>query len=154
MRDAKQVKKHFFEEYGGFADKRLKNLDKGDTFIADDRSRRDVGADGQLYSYFCLIFVRVDSGEFVEVTLRGNIPMSDSVQEWIDETGASLSGSFQPSLSFEIRIGEEDRLRDLADRIEGITAPGARYAVANYKYVCPRTAASLRRVASTLESLG
>ena len=154
MDGIRKTKQHFFDDYGGFADKRLKNIDKGDTFIVDDRKPRDVGADKKLYGYFCMMFAKVVSVECIEVSLRGNIPMSDAVLDWIAETGAAMTGGLQQALRFEVRRGEEGRLADLADRIEAITAPGVSYEHANYKYVCPRTAKSLRRLAATMKSLG
>ena len=154
MDDIRKTKQHFFDEYRGFADKRLKNIDKGDTFIVDDRKPSDVGADKKLYGYFCTMFAKVIGVDCVAVSLMGNVPMSGGVQQWIAETGATLTHGIPQTLRFEVRRGEEGRLADLANRIEAITAPGARYEEANYKYVCPRTANSLRRLAATMKSLG
>ena len=39
------LKRKLFDEYGGFRDKRIKNLDQGERFIIDDRSpTQDFGS--------------------------------------------------------------------------------------------------------------
>ena len=61
------LKRKLFDEYGGFRDKRIKNLDQGERFIIDDRSpTQDFGSQG-LYSYFCEIFADVISEGKVRV---------------------------------------------------------------------------------------
>ncbi len=145
------LRQHLYECYGGFSDRRVKDLSKSDTFIADDRSDRDRNARGELYGYFCMIFVRVKGDGMVEVDLRGNVPMSDGVREWVRDVGASYATELQPSLQFSVTRDEMPQLEQLAERVEAIVAPGApRYNVPNYKYVCPRTGASLRRLAHIL----
>ena len=57
----KSLKQVLFEKYGGFADKRIKSLNKSNIFIADDRTPGDVGADHKLLSYFCTIFINTQS---------------------------------------------------------------------------------------------
>jgi hypothetical protein len=144
------LKKAFFSEYGGFADKRIKNLDKGSTFIIDDRSSRDIGADRRLYSYFCAMFADVSSDTQVHIRLVGNVPLDSAVRRWMEKYEVIIEEGINKVLSFSVSKGEEDKLRKLADAIASIVAPGVRYSVSNYKYVCPRTAKSLRRLADTL----
>ncbi len=146
------LKKVLFDEYGGFADKRIKNLEKGSLFIIDDRSEHDVGANKQLYSYFCMIFAEVQNNESVKVTLRGNIPMSAEVEHWIESSEAFYEYRFaQAVLVFSIERGEQLLLGELASAFRNIVAPSARYLTPNYKYVCPRTASSLARLNSVLD---
>lgn len=148
-----RLKRHLFDEYSGFADKRIKNLSKSDLFIVDDRSDRDVAADGSMYSYFCMMFARVASSDTVEVRLIGNIPMGPAVSAWIDEHCPQLTDGVQASMSFHASVGEEQKLTDLSAAIRSIVRPGApRYKTASYKYVCPRTADSLDRLAGTLRA--
>jgi hypothetical protein len=147
------LKQHLFDEYSGFADKRIKNLDKADTFIVDDRGDTDNASDGSLYSYFCMIFAKVVSPDTVEVQLIGNIPMGPAVSAWIDQHRPELRDGMQASMSFRTSIGEEGKLDDLGAAIRSIVRPGGpRYKVASYKYVCPRTADSLDRLARTLRA--
>lgn len=146
------LKAILFAEYGGFADKRIKRLEKGDTFIIDDRTEQDVGADKRLLSYFCMMFARVEA-DAVDMTLSQNVPTSPAVIAWIEQTGAGYGDTvFGKSLRFSVARGEQSKLRVLASLIRSIVATGARYAVPSYKYVCPRTAKSLERLAAVLDS--
>jgi hypothetical protein len=142
-RNMSKLKEELLAEYGGFADKRIKNIDKGSRFIADDRSSTDFGANRDLLSYFCAIFVDVVSDDTVKVTLARNVPIGPAVTAWIAETGATYNAGanyMTTSLRFSLGRGDQDALVGLANAIPAIVAPGApRYALANYKYVCPRT---------------
>ncbi|PYT03751.1 MAG: hypothetical protein DMF60_17395 [Acidobacteria bacterium] len=97
--------------------------------------------------WFCAIFVDVLSETEVSVRLTGDVPAAPSVSTWIKSNGGSLAGK---ALTFSIEKGEESALLSLAAAIEAIVAPGKRYSVASYKYMCPRTAKSLRKLASEL----
>ena len=145
-----QLKRKLFDEYGGFADKRIRNLNKGQRFIVDDRSSGDFGAQG-LYSYFCSIFVDVMSGDKVKVVLSGNVPVNQGVRDWAASHQVETSSDIISYLSFIIEKGQENILNELANCIKAIVAPSApRYDTPSYKYVCPRTASSLLRLASIL----
>lgn len=144
------LKKKLFDEYGGFADKRIKNLDKGQCFIVDDRSPRDFGADQRLYSYFCSVSADVLADDRVQVILSGNVPISQSVDDWAVKYQVRKTDDISSSLSFIIERENESILNELAECIDAIVAPGKRYDTPNYKYVCPRTAKSLRRLANVL----
>lgn len=147
------LRRHLLQCYGSFADKRIKKVETGRVFIADDRSDADLGADGQLFGYFCMIFAAVDSDTALTVDLRGNLPQSASVDAIIQRHGGTLNRSGpQPSAQLVIERGNIAALRELADAFDAIVAPGRRYSTANYKYVCPRTATALRRLAKHLES--
>ena len=142
------LKSHLFNRYGSFADKRIKNIDKGKTFIADSRSAGGIASDGSLYGWFCGILVEVPSDEEVRLALFGSKPRSRPV----DETILALGGSPE-SERVELHIKNETLhlLRKLADNIAAIVAPGRRYSVPGYKYMCPRTASSLRDLAGYLD---
>jgi hypothetical protein len=141
------LKRKLFDSYGGFSDKRIKNLEKGEHFIIDDRSDRDFGADRALYSYFCSMIAVVLENDKVKVVLSGNVPVSQEVYEWGVKYRADIG---MRRLSFIIDLGNESILDELADRINAIVAPGRQYDTPNYKYVCPRTANSLRRLTKVL----
>lgn len=49
VESANALKQVLFDAYGGFADKRFKNLDKGRLFIIDDRGPGDEDAAGKLF---------------------------------------------------------------------------------------------------------
>jgi|HubBroStandDraft_1064217.scaffolds.fasta_scaffold37320_3 hypothetical protein len=145
-----QLKKILYEEYEGFADKRIKHLDRGSMFIVDDRTPGDSGADKKLFLWFCSIFAEVISGSEVKIALRGGVPTGASVNSWIARNKKRLAVQPNGELSFTIKRGQEQKLIELGDAIITIVAGGNRYAVNAYKYVCPRTARSLKRLATTL----
>jgi hypothetical protein len=150
----RELKRILFKAYGGFADKRIKNLDKSSTFIADDRDDRDFGANRKLNSSFCKIFVNVNSNGKVEVTLDGNVPVGENVERWLKKHHYKIeSPSYHGRrLSIDIERGEQNILGELAFAIQSIIAAGApRYEVRSYKYVCPRTAGSLKRLEKILD---
>lgn len=145
------LKAHMFEAYGGFADKRIKYLDKSDLFIVDDRKHTDIASDASLYSNFCMVFARVVAPASVEVDLRGNVPMNAAICAWVEADQSSNQEGYPGHLAIKLPLGEEARLEALAELMEAIVRSGApRYSVASYKYVCPRTAGSLRRLAKVL----
>jgi hypothetical protein len=148
-----KLKRTLFDEYNGFADKRIKNLDRGNRFIVDDRVESDVGADRKLLSYFCMIFAEVLSETEVRVLLHGNVPVGERVRKWISAHGGDMQDTgLRESLTFTVTKDRLGILGELAEAVESIVAPGApRYEVKSYKYVCPRTAHSLRRLKQTLD---
>jgi len=142
------LKRILFDAYGGFADKRIKDLDKSSRFIIDDRSDSDIGADKKLLSYFCMISAEVKSNEAVSIILIGNVPVGKDVKKWLKANKYEIKNlTYQSSLTIEVERGNQEILNDFARAIDSIVAPGApRYKVKSYKYVCPRTAKSLRRI--------
>lgn len=147
-----RLKEILFQNYGGFSDKRIKDLKKSSRFIVDDRTEQDYGANKKLYFVFCSIFVEVLSDDEVQVRLIGNVPISSEIEEWTEINEAVLQKDLEARLLFKIKKGNEGRLYDLAEKIMGIVAPGApRYNVPSYKYICPRTGRSLKRLAKVLE---
>lgn len=69
-----RLKQVLFDAYGGFADKRVKNLDKDRLFIIDDRPEGDKGARGELYPWFCQIFAEAIDQDTVKIVMRGDVP--------------------------------------------------------------------------------
>jgi hypothetical protein len=155
MNSLKQI---LFNEYAGFADKRIKRLEIGTIFAIDDRTQVDFGSDKKHFSYFCTVFVEVfelepNSPEGVVVSLNGNVPDSAGVRAWVKtHTAQYQEGPTSQSLKIKILPGEQTKLRTLAKIFRAIVAEGApNYSVPNYKYVCPRTASSLERLADLLD---
>jgi hypothetical protein len=148
------LKQVLLETYGSFADKRIKKIETGKSFIADDRGPGDYGADKDLLSYFCMVFVTVLNEELVKIGLYRNVPVSEDVKQWVSNVGGSLNPgtSMNGSLEFEVKRGQQERLLELAQSLDAIVLPGApRYTVPSYKYVCPRTGDALRRLNSALD---
>jgi len=148
MNDLKQV---LFNEYGGFTDKRIRNLEIGSRFTIDNRRESDISQSGKLYSSFCGMYADVLSPEQVEVILRGKVPVGEEVIRWVENNDCDTEGRNEPFLSFIVDKGNEQILESLAKAIEAIIAPHKRYTVKSYKHVCPETAASLRRLMSVLK---
>lgn len=147
------LKKFLFDQYGGFSDKRIKNIDRGSVFIVDDRSSNDIGANKQLFSYFCMIFAKVTTEDMVEVSLHGNIPKGPKVVSLLKAQKLKVEWPYPASLKFNVTPSNLDLLSKLATAIEDIVKGGKPYPVANYKYNCPRIAASLKRLRSMLEKV-
>ncbi len=144
------LKTHLFSRYGSFADKRIKKVEKGRAFIGDSRARGGIASDGSLYGWFCGILVEVESDDEVRVTLSGDIPDTAAVNALFGSLGGTPDSS-----RVELRISKESlpQLKKLAAEIDSIVAPGRRYSTASYKYMCPRTASSLRTLAAYLEEI-
>lgn len=142
------LKEALGNEYGTTS---LKNIDKGYPIVIDDRSEADVGSNKQLYSYFCEILLLIRSEDEVEVSLRNNVPQGSDVENWMKKNECEYSDTPFENLKFTVCSKNIDILHDLAICFKNIVKPGApRYSVPNYKYVCPRTASSLERLASAL----
>lgn len=139
MRELKQA---LLAEYGSFADKRIKNIDTGHLFIVDDREGGDVG-----YLWFCMVFADVQDANTVKVSLAQGVPYGPSVDEWCRKTGVAAG---KKAIEFTVTSATLERLTSLGNALQQIVRPGARYEEAAFKYVCPRTARSLERLASTL----
>jgi hypothetical protein len=143
------LKQALFDAYEGFADKRIKHLDRGDLFIVDDRQAKDHGADKKLYGWFVQIFAQVLDADTIKLSFRGDLPTSENVERWFGEHGAEDTNFGREVL---IKRGAHEELGALAAALVAIVRPGAHYPVASWKYVCPRTAGSLRRLDRVLSA--
>ena len=149
-----RLKRALFDFYGGFADKRIKNLDKGTTFIVDARSTSDLGGDRKPFATFCMVFADVVSETEVRVNLSGNIPVGAQVEAWLKEQGLTIKKILAPQLSIKVSQGNQGILDSLADAMMSIVVRGApRYDVPSYKYACPQTAGALKQLKQVLDSV-
>jgi hypothetical protein len=148
VENLRPLKEALLHEYGTFADKRIKNIDRGDRFIVDDRTINDVGADRGLYGWFCSMFLDVQEPKAVDLWLERTLPMSPAVADVLERAGAE-----QRNMGYRIRIDPEnlETLTDLSVALRAIVRPGARYDTPSHKYVCPRTAGSLERLCNALK---
>src|SRR5689334_22217246 len=110
-----RLKRALFDFYGGFADKRIKNIEKGTTFIIDGRSVSDLGADRKPFGTFCMVFADVVSDTEVRVNLSGNIPVGGSVRVWLSANGLTIRDRPTKTLSITVTPGTRGMLDDLAD---------------------------------------
>ena len=145
------LRKHLYERYGSFADRRIKDPSKSNRFIADTRAENGIASDGSLYGWFCGIILLVDNDKQVELVFTGNIPSSVEVDRQFQQLHAESNGKdYNRTVTVSVGEAELPTLLALADAIEGIVKPGRRYDTPNYKYMCPRTAYSIREVARHL----
>lgn len=72
---------HLFECYGGFADKKIKDVSKSRRFFVDDRGNGGLASDGTLYGWFCGVVVDVESDDAVLILLEGNVPNDPQVNQ-------------------------------------------------------------------------
>lgn len=136
------LKQALYDEYGGFADKRLKNISNDAEFIVDDRTHRDFGSDKKLYPWFCMMFVRVKAKDRIHVRLLKNVPQGVRVSSWAAKHKATLEPR---ALCFDVTPADLQKLSELGQALVSIVEHGG-YTESSYKYVCPRTAKSLMRL--------
>ncbi|MFN3778543.1 MAG: hypothetical protein ACK4SI_06035 [Brevundimonas aurantiaca] len=147
VQTAEELKAIFFDAYDGFADKRLKDISRDAPFIVDDRNKSDFDARGQLFMWFCQMFVTVEASHRVRLSLRGGVPKSAGVTAWLREQRAE-----QTNFGTEFVITPENlkALDDLIIRFADITKK--RYDTKAYKFVVPRVYKSLGVLKKVLEA--
>jgi hypothetical protein len=150
--EVRELKQRLFDTYGGFIDKRTKNLAKGDTFIIDDRKATDFDDHGHAYSSLCMATARVRNAKTVELHLQGSTPVNEEIRRQAPALGATISWGERPTLDMEVTPGKLNCLEGLATQVQGIVRRGApEYSVRSYKHACPRTAKTLRRLKKILK---
>lgn len=142
-----RLKRALLDTYRSFADRRIKNIDRGHRFIVDGRTESDIAADGQVYGWFCSLFLDVAHADAVQLSIL-NIPMSPAVAIWLGEHAEPFGrGGYRVTLA----RGDQTLLSALAQRVAAITARGKRYDTPSYKYAVPRVVDSLRRLEVALD---
>lgn len=148
------LKRALLEEYGHFADRRIKNLDKSNSFIIDDRDKgRSFASDGTPYGWFCEMFLDVISRNAVRITIRGNLPIGPDVTAWLDRNGVKAEKPFNhlpPTRSFVITPADIDELLALADALKMLVERRIVREKSDW-YVAPRVAACLCRIRDALK---
>lgn len=85
----------------------------------------------------------------VELALRGGVPKSVRVKKWAKEMSSTLEDN---RLEVLISAGQQNKIAELASAFRAITKPSTRYTISSHKYVCPRAANSLDKLAKVLDS--
>lgn len=146
-KDTPDLKEALYKEFK----QPIKRRSKNSHIVIDDRSERDRGSDGQLYSWFCQIFAEVVDPKTVSVSLRGNVPIGPAVKDWL-----SLHKVAEPegegNLVFGVTSTDVKKLKTLSQAVRSIVQRGAKYSVPSYKYVCPRVARTLDRLYTVLRT--
>lgn len=120
--------------------------------VADDRGDNERGPDGRFDGPFTQVLVKPWSDNVTDVCIRGLVPLSAEVHGWVKENGASLVTVGGSALQFRVSPNTVDKLRELAEAVGNITAPGREAPFPALHDVCPRTADSLRRLADRLDN--
>ena len=131
-----------------FADLRRRNRAVDVSIRIDDQSGQDV------VSCFCSMAVRVpDSSEDALVLTIQQMPLTEQSRSLIEDQGGNIrefAGGYAAELTLSVK--SVTFIRKLARAIGQTTGRGKRYANPNWKWICPRTAASLERFATVLMS--
>jgi hypothetical protein len=125
---------------------------KAPVLVADDRGDGDFGPNGWFERPFAQVLVKPWSENTADVCMRGILPLSAEVYDWVKEHNASLVTVGGSALQFRVSRDSVGKLRELAEAVDGITAPGREAPFPALADVCPRTAASLRRLADRLDN--
>ena len=131
-----------------FADLRRRNRAIDVDIKIDDRDGQDV------LSSFCTMTVRVpDSSEDTLILSIQHIPLTERSRSLIEGQGGNIR-EFPDGYRAEITLSVKSVtfIRKLARAIRQTTGRGKRYDHPNWKWICPRTAASLERFATVLKT--
>ena len=132
--------------YGGFADRRFKDRDLDRAIKIDDRDATDV------YPYFCSIFVSVPdrTGDALRLTLQ-HAPTGPEVVEVVEALGGTVHpADFGATITLTLKASQGAAIRRLARAIKAIVGRSRSYDDPNLRWICPRTAASLVKLAQQL----
>lgn len=121
----------------------------GTSVRIDDRQEMDV------YPGFCEIHVTAQAADGSSVLLElSPAPYNPEVCEFVEELGGRVTqGSGGATIRLPLSHGEAGPIRDLARVIRRVTRRGQRYPDPNWKWICPRTAASLEKLAGVLSRI-
>lgn len=141
------LRDHLLDAYGGYADKRIKNRSLDRPIKIDDGSPRDV------YPHHCSIFVRVPdrTGETLTLTLQ-HCPHSPDLIALVNKHGGTATISEHGcDIRLNLNANQISTVTSLAIAVSKVTKRGNRYPNPNWKWIGPRTAGSLRRLAKVLK---
>ena len=131
-----------------FADGRRSNRAVDVCIGIDDRGGQEV------VSSFCTMTVRVpdSSGDTLILSIQ-HIPLTERSRSLIEGQGGNIR-EFPDGYRAEITLSVKSVtfIRKLARAIRQTTGRGKRYDHPNWKWICPRTAASLERFATVLKT--
>lgn len=146
--DLTTLKSRLFEAFGGFADKRIKNLAKADYFLCYDHDAAPKDAQGKLFLWFCTVGLRAVEGDLVHIHMGSAMPRNAKVDAWWDANTAT--GQYGAKV-LPITPETIGKLGELANLIAAITKNP--YSVKAYKHVCPEVAEVLRMTEQRLKTI-
>ena len=140
------LRDHLLDSYGGYADRRIKNRSLDRPIQIDDKGPHDV------YPHFCTISARVPDriGETLILTLQ-NCPCNSELMALVEKRGGTVTPSEHgPTIRLSIAVNHVGTVASLSHAISKMTKRRRRYSDPNWKWICPRTANSLDRLAGVL----
>ena len=140
-----EFKKYLFAAYGGFGDKRVKDITKDYPFKIDGQGNDDS------HEHFCGIFVRVTDGKKFELHLTNNAPINSKIKNMIKQKNGEVQQGDTSSIKVNLTVKDSGFIKMLADEVKNMVGPGKTYKNRNWKWLCPRTATSLNRFAKILK---
>jgi len=153
--ELRNLKQALLDEYSHFADRRLKNIDKGDRFIIDDREgNRSYGSDGTPYGWFCEMYADVENPTSINVAIVGPLPTNDAVEKWMTKNDVKLvKGQYgaRDRHIFTVTPANVDMLASFAKALKSLGLDKNRRSKSDY-YVCPRIASCLLRLQEVLKA--
>lgn len=143
---SRELKQHLFKVYKGFSDKRIKKLDKGETFIVDNREHEAMNM------AFCSIFANVTGQDEIKLIFHGNLPHNETVKKLIESKGGTLKevGYETRAVVGPITLGDIGFIEKLRAAIKGVTSKP--YTEKSWKYSAVRVSDSLGRLIDALEA--
>lgn len=138
--------KHFlYDKYEGFGDKRIKDISRDYPFKVDDQTDKDN------HDLFCGIFVSVKEKDRFELSLTNNAPINTDIENLIKtKAGKAIKTKRASYIEVDLSVEDIKFIKSLSQLIADIVSSGKRYTNRNWKWLCPRTSASLDRLATNL----
>ena len=139
-----ELKKRLLKTYGSFADKRIKNIEKGNIFVVDGRDHEAMN------SAFCMIFAEITAPDQFVLRFQGNLPLNESVKKLIASRGGTVDESpYHTSAEISgLTAADAPFISELASSIRAVTRKP--YKVKSWKYSATRVADGLDRFVAAL----
>jgi hypothetical protein len=142
------LRDHLLDEYGGYADQRIKDRSLDRPIRVDDWSSHDT------YAYFCSIFVSVPdrTGDALVLTVQ-HAPFDDAVVSLVLGSGGTAVPSEQgATITLNLTTKEFSTIRSLSQAIRHLVGRGRHYENPSWWWICRRTAESLNRLAASVRA--
>lgn len=129
-----RLKQFLYDKYGGFADKRVKKIERDMSFRLDDSS-------GDVWEHVCPVYARVIDDESIALIFNNNPPNSSWIRGIARDSGGEVSSS-----QVIINVGFTDfaLLEDIAVEVSCGDKP-------YYKWARDRVCYALRKFSSALK---
>jgi hypothetical protein len=140
------LRDYLLDAYNDLGDRRHRDPSQDRSIRIDDGSRSDVP------HLFCRILVQVPERNGVSFVLTmHNAPLNADAADLIRQHGGDLRETpYGPTVTLQINLKNITFIRKLARIIRNSVGRGKRYLDCNWKWLCPRTANSLERLADLL----